>query len=237
MSKPPLLVEGCPGGVAAAASAAQGQVREAGIDHWRQILGRIKTRFRTGDFAAGLALVNKIGEAAEAADHHPDITLSGTEVIVTLSSHDPHGITLRDVELAQQISGRAAELGIEADVPGLTQLELGLDTAQGKHLAPFYAALFGAEFVRGEPVHASGQVPTVWWQDPREIDQALALPEQPFQQRWHFDVWVPHDQAEHRLQAVLDAGGRLVSDAGAPAYWVVEDADANRSCICTPSGR
>jgi 4a-hydroxytetrahydrobiopterin dehydratase len=213
------------------------QVREVGIDDWRQILGRIKARFRTGDFATGLALVNKIGEAAEAANHHPDITLTYTDVIVALTSHDEHGITGRDLDLAQQISGRAAELGIEADVSGLTQLELGLDTGQGERLAPFYAALLGAEIVRGEPVDTSGQVPTVWWQDPHETDEALALPEQRFQQRWHFDVWVPHDEAKHRLHAVLDAGGRLVSDAAAPAYWVVEDADGNRSCICTPHGR
>ena len=43
----------------------------------------------------------------------------------------------------------------------------------------------------------------------------------------------PHDEGERRLQAVLDAGGRLVSDAAAPSFWVVEDADGNRSCICT----
>lgn len=67
--------------------------------------------------------MNQIGAAAEAANHHPDVTLSYTDVIVALSSHDVHGITDRDVELAQQISGRAAELGIEADVAGLTQLE------------------------------------------------------------------------------------------------------------------
>lgn len=213
------------------------QVRAAGLDDWRQILGRIKAHFRTGDFATGLALVNRIGTAAEAANHHPDITLSYTDVVVALSSHDVHGITDRDVELAHQISIDAAELGVEADVNGLTQLELGLDTAVGEHLAPFYAALFHADLVRGEPVDASGQVPTVWWQDPHERDESLVLPEQQFPQRWHFDVWVPHDEAEHRLRAVLDAGGRLVSDAAAPAYWVVEDADGNRSCICTPAGR
>ena len=65
----------------------------------------------------------------------------------------------------------------------------------------------------------------------------MALPEPPFEQRWHFDVRVPHDEAERRLRAVLDAGGRIVSDRAAPAYWVVEDADGNRSCICTPEGR
>ncbi|HET7355394.1 MAG TPA: 4a-hydroxytetrahydrobiopterin dehydratase [Nocardioidaceae bacterium] len=213
------------------------QVREAGLTDWRQILGRIKARFRTGDFATGLALANKIGEAAEAANHHPDIQLSYTDVIVTLSSHDVHGITSRDLDLARQISTFAAELEIDSDVAGLTQLELGLDTARGSGLAPFYAALLGGTVDQGEPVDPSGQVPTVWWQDPTEVDEDLALPEQPFEQRWHFDVWVPHDEAERRLQAVLDAGGRLVSDRAAPAYWVVEDADGNRSCICTTAGR
>lgn len=213
------------------------QVREASLADWRQILGRIKARFRTGDFATGLALVNKIGEAAEAANHHPDILFTYTDVIVTLSSHDVHGITSRDVDLARRISAHAAELGIESEVSGLTQLELGLDTERGAGLAPFYAALLGGTVDQGEPVDPSGQVPTVWWQDPTEVDEQLALPEQPFEQRWHFDVWVPHDQAERRLQAVLDAGGRLVSDRAAPAYWVVEDADGNRSCICTPAGR
>lgn len=213
------------------------QVRAAGIEDWRQILGQIKARFRTGDFATGLALVNTIGEAAEAANHHPDITLTYTDVIVALRSHDVHGITGRDIELARQISRQAAELGIETDVSGLTQVELGLDTVAGHHLAPFYAALLGAELDQDEPIDASGQVPTLWWQEPTEEDPRWALPEQSVPQRWHFDVWVPHDDGERRLRAVLEAGGRLVSDAAAPAYWVVEDADGNRSCICTPSGR
>lgn len=212
-------------------------VREASLADWRQILGRIKARFRTGDFATGLALVNKIGEAAEAADHHPDILFTYSDVIVTLTSHDVHGITSRDLDLARQISTHAAELGIGSDVSGLTQLELGLDTSLGSRLAPFYAALFGGTVDRGEPVDPSGQVPTVWWQDPTEADDEWTLPEQSFKQRWHFDVWVPHDEGKRRLQAVLDAGGRLISDRAAPAYWVVEDADGNRSCICTAAGR
>ena len=48
---------------------------------------------------------------------------------------------------------------------------------------------------------------------------------------------VAAEAAEQRLAAVLDAGGRLVSDAHAPSFWVVEDADGNRHCICTPAGR
>lgn len=214
----------------------EAQVRRAGIDDWRQILGTIRARFHTGDFATGLALVNKIGASAESANHHPDVTLGYTEVIVTLSSHDVGGITSRDIDLAKQISKAATAMGISADVSGITQLELGLDTAAGEQLGPFYAALLGGEVDNGEPVDPSGQVPTVWWQEPRDDDEYV-LPEQSFPQRWHFDVWVPHDEGEKRLQAVLDAGGRLVSDAAAPSYWVIEDAEGNRSCICTTAGR
>jgi 4a-hydroxytetrahydrobiopterin dehydratase len=212
------------------------QVRDAGLEDWRQILGRLKARFRTGDFRTGLALVNAIGAAAEAANHHPDIQFTYSDVIVTLVSHDVGAITSRDIDLARKISIAAAELGVHCDTGGLTQIELGLDTAHGGQLAPFYAALLGGKVDNGEPVDPSGQVPTVWWQEPNG-DQTWALPEQPFEQRWHFDVWVAHDEAERRLQAVLDAGGHLISDRAAPAYWVVEDADGNRSCICTPAGR
>lgn len=212
------------------------QVRDAGLVDWRQILGRLKVRFRTGDFRTGLALVDKIGAAAESANHHPDIQLTYSDVIVTLTSHDVRGITSRDLDLARHISSHAAQLGVSSDATSLTQLELGLDTALGPQLAPFYAALLGGEVEDGEPVDHSGQVPTVWWQEP-DGDETWALPEQPFTQRWHFDVWVAQDEGERRLQAVLDAGGRLVSDRAAPAYWVVEDVDGNRSCICTPTGR
>jgi 4a-hydroxytetrahydrobiopterin dehydratase len=213
------------------------EVREApGLEDWRHLLTGIRARFRTGDFATGLALVDRIGAAAEEANHHPDISLTYPEVIVTLSSHDVGGITTRDLDLARRISGFAADLGAEADVSGLTQLEPGLDTSAPERLGPFYAALLGGDVEKGEPVDPSGQVPGLWFQGPGD-DGDEPLPPQDVEQRWHFDVWVPHDEGERRLQAVLDAGGTLVSDAEAPSFWVVADADGNRSCICTRLNR
>lgn len=212
---------------------------QAGLDDWRKILDRLKARFRTGDFATGLALVDRIGAAAEEAGHHPDVQLTYPEVIVTLSSHDVGGITSRDVDLARRISELASEVGATADAAGLTEVEPALDTQDGGRLAPFYAALLGGEVQHGGSVDPSGQVPGVWFQEPPRSPEETGpeLPAQDPEQRWHLDVWVPHDQGEARLQAVLDAGGRLVSDAAAPSYWVVEDADGNRSCICTPLDR
>lgn len=211
------------------------EVESAGLDDWRQVLGTIRARFKTGDFATGLALVQRIGDAAEAANHHPDVRLSYGEVLVDLSSHDVGGITGRDVDLARQISGFAAEAGASADTGGITQLEIGLDTARGGDHAAFYAALLGGEVTNGEPVDASGQVPTIWWQEPGE--DGPPLPDTDLEQRWHFDVWVPVDEGERRVQAAVAAGGRLVSDRAAPSYWVLEDAEGNRSCVCTVANR
>lgn len=213
------------------------EVLEAELADWRQVLGRIRARFRTGDFATGLELVNRIGAAAEAANHHPDVTLTYPEVLVTLSSHDVGGITSRDVDLARQISRHAAELGAIADVSGITQLEIGLDTDSGARHADFYAALLGGQVKDGEPTDPSGQVPLIWWQEPEPEGAEFSLPEQDFEQRWHFDVWVPIDEGPKRVEAALAAGGTLVSDERAPAYWVVADADGNRSCVCTVAYR
>ena len=48
---------------------------------------------------------------------------------------------------------------------------------------------------------------------------------------------MPHDEAEERIRAALEAGGRVISDAEAPAFWVLADAEGNEACICTWQGR
>jgi len=64
------------------------------------------------------------------------------------------------------------------------------------------------------------------------------LPEpRPQRNRIHFDVSVPHDEARHRIQAALAAGGTLLSDARAPAFWVLADAEGNEACVTTWQGR
>lgn len=212
----------------------------AGLDGWRLILGSVRTRFLTGDFASGLELARRIGEAAEAANHHPELALRYGELDVTLSSHDVDAITGRDVELARGISVLAAELGIRSDPLAVTVVELGLDTEDASPHGALYAALLGGEVDgRGEVRDPAGGAPTVWWQTPDRTGSASStpLPAPQVEQRWHLDVWVAPDAAPARLQAVLDAGGRLVSDAAAPSFWVVEDADGNRSCICTDADR
>jgi 4a-hydroxytetrahydrobiopterin dehydratase len=59
----------------------------------------------------------------------------------------------------------------------------------------------------------------------------------PQRNRIHLDVDVPHDAAADRISAAIAAGGTLLSDSAAPAFWVLADAEGNEVCICTWQGR
>jgi 4a-hydroxytetrahydrobiopterin dehydratase len=56
------------------------------------------------DFAAAMRYVNQVAEAAEAANHHPDILVHGwNKVRLTLSTHDEGGVTQSDVDMARTL--------------------------------------------------------------------------------------------------------------------------------------
>ena len=54
-------------------------------------------------FMDGIEFVVRIARLADAANHHPDMDIRYTKVIVTLSTHDAGGITQNDLDLAKQI--------------------------------------------------------------------------------------------------------------------------------------
>ncbi|MCR8670795.1 4a-hydroxytetrahydrobiopterin dehydratase [Agrococcus sp. HG114] len=93
------------------------EIDEAGLAGWRRSGDALVARFRSKTFAAGLELVNRIGAAAEAANHHPDVTLTYGAVEVRLSSHDVGAITIRDVRLAREISDQADSMRIAVTDP------------------------------------------------------------------------------------------------------------------------
>ncbi|MCR1781078.1 4a-hydroxytetrahydrobiopterin dehydratase [Nocardioides carbamazepini] len=86
-----------------------------GVGEWRVLGWHAFAVFRTGTFATGLALVNAIGELAEAADHHPDLKLGYPALAVRLATHDTESLTTADLDLAQRISAAARDLGVAGD--------------------------------------------------------------------------------------------------------------------------
>lgn len=208
------------------------QVVDEGLDDWRFFLARLHARFKTGSFVKGLELVTRITEAAEAANHHPDITLTYPQVDVDLHSHDAGGVTSRDVDLARRISAVAAELGVEAAPREVSALELALDVPDAAEVKPFWATVLGYADTRydAEITDPAGRNNTLWFQ--RAPDATGEV-----QQRFHLDIVVPRELAEERVQAAVAAGGTLVSDAEAPAFWILADAHGNKVCVCTADGR
>ncbi len=72
------------------------------MSEWAEVDGALEREFTLDDFPAAIAFVNRLAEAAEAADHHPDISISYKRVTVRWTTHSAGGITDRDRELAAQ---------------------------------------------------------------------------------------------------------------------------------------
>lgn len=75
----------------------------ADLPHWSAVGGGIRRQYNTGGWKGTLMVVNAVGHLAEAAWHHPELTVSYACVGVTLCTHDAHGITEKDFALARKI--------------------------------------------------------------------------------------------------------------------------------------
>jgi pterin-4a-carbinolamine dehydratase len=73
---------------------------------WSLGEGCIQRVYKTDGWAHTLLLVNAIGYLCEAACHHPALVVSYQQVTVKLSTHEPRGITEKDLELARLIESR-----------------------------------------------------------------------------------------------------------------------------------
>lgn len=75
------------------------------VADWEARDDHLKKRFSFSNFAESLAFINKVGAAAEAADHHPDITFGWGYAEISITTHDKGGITAKDFDLAGTIDG------------------------------------------------------------------------------------------------------------------------------------
>jgi len=73
------------------------------LPNWTFEGGWIRRKYKTSGWKATLMVVNTVGHLAEAAWHHPDLTVSYAFVTVKLMNHEAKGITDKDFELAKKI--------------------------------------------------------------------------------------------------------------------------------------
>ncbi|WP_109473325.1 VOC family protein [Ornithinimicrobium cavernae] len=201
-----------------------------GLGDWRYLLGELVARFDTDGLAAGARLAVAVSEVADRLDHRPDVDLRPDHVVVRTRTAEVDAVTALDVELAREVSALAVGAGAVARPDLVRSLELAIDTVDADVIRPFWkAVLDAAEVAGGFLVDPGRQLPALWFQDmdPPRTDR----------NRVHLDLTVPHDVAEQRVTAALAAGGHLVSDRRAPAFWVLADAEGNEICVCTWQNR
>ena len=206
---------------------------------WRYVLGEFRTEVRTGSLPLAADVAGRAAAVPE-AQGHLRMDVREDRVLLALQTAELSAVTSRDVELARRISAVTEEFRLTT-TPGeggertVQAFEIGIDAMDIASIRPFWKAVLG--YVDEAPpscaqnglVDPFGQGPAIWFQ---QMDAP-----RPQRNRLHFDVSVPHDEAHRRIEATIAAGGKLLSDAEAPAFWVLADPEGNEACVTTWQGR
>ncbi len=203
---------------------------------WRLVLGAVYAEVLTSGLAAAAALAAAVAEeTGSESQGHLTIDVRADRVVLRVRSAE--GVTEHDIALARRISECLAARG-ETTTPGgvsVQALEIAIDALDIPAVRPFWQAVTGyvdeagPSDLSGGLVDPTGRGPALWFQQ-------MDVP-RPQRNRIHLDVDVPHDEAPARIAAALAAGGVLLSDGAAPAFWVLADAEGNEVCVCTWQGR
>lgn len=222
------------------------QIAEADLTEWRKLAQGLHARYLTDGFSAGARFAAAVGEAGDAIGHHPRVVVGAGHVDLELvtaeaiyreddgTEHVVEWVTQQDVDLARRITEVAADLGLTADPASVSEIELGLDTAEPGTVAPVWAALLTGDADsqgRGSPGEevrdATARVPNLWFDDSSHPGDPTAS-----RQRFHVEVYVAPEVAEQRIAAAVAAGGTVVDDSSAPGLTVVADQEGNRGVVC-----
>ncbi|CAN7268792.1 4a-hydroxytetrahydrobiopterin dehydratase [Knoellia sp. LjRoot47] len=219
------------------------QIAEANLTDWRKLAQGLHARFVIDDFGVGARFVTAVAEAGDALGHHPRAVIGVGHVDLELvtadaiyrddegTEHVVEWVTQQDVDLARTISEIAAMQGLGTDPSSVSEVELGLDTADSAVIAPVWAALLTGDAGsqgRGTPGDevrdATGRTPNLWFGDAPQGDGTG--------QRFHVEVYLAPEVVEERIAAAVAAGGVVVDDSESPGLTVLADQDGNRGVVC-----
>jgi 4a-hydroxytetrahydrobiopterin dehydratase len=191
----------------------RGAASEAvGGQGWRYVLGTLRASVAVRSLAGAAEVAARaVAACGDDADGHLRLDLRPGRVTLTMHSRAHPAATSRDAELANLISAA----GVTTEPHHVQVLEIAIDALDIAAIRPFWKAVLAYE--------------VVWFQ---QMTEPRAQ-----RNRIHFDISVPHDEAPARIAAALAAGGHLVSDSRAPAFWVLADAEGNEACVTTWQGR
>lgn len=192
--------------------------RAEGVSDWRVTATGPQAVFTATSLSHAAGILGPLVAAAEQFGIFPDVDVRPEGVVVRVPYRSPDGIPGAAGEFAAAVSRAAADLQLTPE-PSLAQ-SVGIYVAQHSQAdaRPFFMAALGYE--------AFGDTDAV---DPLRCGPQLAFNpirgDSAARGRTHFDVFVAADRAQARVEAALAAGGRLVDDSHAPAWWSLASPD------------
>ncbi len=207
-----------------------------GVEEWRILGDGITAFYPTRSFGDATRFAAAIGSIEGVERHPPDLDVrpDGVTVRLLTKRDDWYGPSTDDVEIARKVTGVAGELGLSADPARIQSLLVVPGAPKGIDVMPFWEAVLGYDRRPDSPdedlVDPRNRWPAFWFEEMRDPrgDGGGAI---------HVAVWVPIERAEERVQAALSAGGRLVRDTWAPAWWTLADGAGNEVDISTVENR
>jgi 4a-hydroxytetrahydrobiopterin dehydratase len=207
-----------------------------GLEEWTVVSDGACSFFRTGSFVESARFVLAISELPGSDGHPPgiDVRADGVTVRLITVTAGHFGMSTDDVDAARRISAVARDLGLAGD-PAVIQSILVVPGAPDvAAVMPFWRAVLGYEPRPDSPdedlVDPRDRGPAFWFEEMEE-------PRSGGGGAIHLGIWVPYEQAEARVAAALAAGGRMVRDEFAPAWWTLADPAGNEADIGTVKGR
>lgn len=211
-------------------------LKAEGVEDWRVVGDGCTAFYPTESFSESVRLVEAISRLPGVDEHSPaiDVRHDGVTVRVVTIFDNYMGPSTRDLELARAVSATARDLGLKADPSAAQSLHVIPGASKIAEITPFWRAILGYVPRPDNPdedlVDPHDRGPAFWFEGMNEprADGGGAI---------HIAVWVPIEKAEARVAAALAAGGRMVRDDYAPAWWTLADAAGNEADISTIATR
>jgi 4a-hydroxytetrahydrobiopterin dehydratase len=199
---------------------------------WRIVSDGACAFFETDSLSDAAAFIEALAKIPNLSEHQYGIDLRQRGVTVRLVTlrDDFMGMTDRDLELAQQISVVAREQGLKSDPSRIQSLLIVPGAPNIKDVTPFWQAVLGyvprPDSPEEDLVDPYDRGNAFWFETMEETRPGGlgAI---------HIGMWVPIEEAKARVDAALAAGGHLVRDDYAPAWWTLADKYGNEVDVGT----
>jgi len=200
-----------------------------GLQDWVVLHGGPTAVFRTETLAEAAALANAIAQIPELDGTRAQLNIVSKRLTVRLT-REVWNIESEHIDLALAVSKVANSLGAVAERHQVQEVQIAIAAKPDAIDLGFWRAVLGYEpMLDDNGFDPLGNSSMVYMQ---EIDEAKDL-----RHAMHLDVSVAREVAQQRLTAAIEAGGVVVDDSHAPAWWVLADRSGNKVCIVSwPDG-